>query len=341
MTIRRSSSVEIQQLIADLERPEEVDRESAIARLAVLGRRAAEHLLNAYPTVSIARTRIGMLRALEACGDSRVLPLARDALRDPSPDVGSAAIAVLRSLLTASPPDVARDALDALVALALDRVSSVELRMAVFEALRELPSSTIEPIRRTLADDPDPAIRHHTAAKAVPADASEPAVWARALEAQLPGRPDLLRKAIAVCAASARLTELQRLVDLVRAEETRERDPERCSDWRMARGALHQALAARGSRLALYDLRDSLLEADRLPVAFLAALEEVGDASCLEPLAAAYDASSSGSDPWWRDHLAAAFRAIVRREGLTRRHSVVRRAMTRWPEAAAELMARS
>ena len=61
---------------------------------------------------------------------------------------------------------------------------------------------------------------------------------------------------------------------------------------------------SRGSRLALYDLRDSLLETERLPVAFLAALEEVGDASCLEPLAAAYDASPRGSDPWWRDHLA-------------------------------------
>ena len=62
------------------------------------------------------------------------------------------------------------------------------------------------------------------------------------------------------------------------------------------RGALHQALAARDSRLALYDLRDSLLEPDRLPVAFLAALEDIGDATCLETLAAAYDASSRSGD---------------------------------------------
>ena len=109
----------------------------------------------------------------------------------------------------------------------------------------------------------------------------------------------------------------------------------------MLRGALHQALATRGSRLALYDLRDSLTSSERLPVAFLAALEDVGDASCLESLAAAYDVSSSGSDPWWRDHLATAFRAIVHREGLTRRHAVVKRAMARWPQAAADLMARS
>ena len=100
-------------------------------------------------------------------------------------------------------------------------------------------------------------------------------------------------------------------------------------------------LGTRGSRLALYDLRDSLLEPERLPVAFLAALEEIGDVTCLEPLAAAYDASSRSGDAWWREHLAAAFRAIVRREGLTRRHAAVKRALARWPDATADLMGRS
>jgi hypothetical protein len=150
-----------------------------------------------------------------------------------------------------------------------------------------------------------------------------------------------LKQALTQTAASARLTDLQRLVDRVREQERRETDTVRRAEWRTVRAALHQALAARGSRLALYDLRDSLLESDRLPVAFLAALEEVGDATCLEPLAAAYDASTHGGDPWWRDHVASAFRAIVQREGLTRRHAVVKRTMTRWPDAAADLMARS
>jgi hypothetical protein len=103
---------------------------------------------------------------------------------------------------------------------------------------------------------------------------------------------------------------------------------------------VHQALAARNSRLALYDLRDSLLEPDRLPVAFLAALEEIGDETCLETLAAAYEASSRSGDAWWREHVAAAFRAIMQREGLTRRHAAVKRAMARWPDAAADLIGR-
>jgi len=114
----------------------------------------------------------------------------------------------------------------------------------------------------------------------------------------------------------------------------------RREEWRAVRGLAHQALAARNSRLALYDLRDSLLEPDRLPVAFLAALEEIGDATCLEPLAAAYDASSRSGDAWWREHVAAAFRAIVLREGLTRRHASVKRALARWPDSATELMLR-
>jgi hypothetical protein len=104
------------------------------------------------------------------------------------------------------------------------------------------------------------------------------------------------------------------------------------------RGAAHQALAARNSRLALYDLRDSFLTSERLPVAFLAAIEEIGDAGCLEALAAAYEESSPSGDTWWREHLAAAFRAIVHREGLTRRHAAIKRALSRWPDATAELM---
>src|SRR6185437_1208552 len=135
---------------------------------------------------------------------------------------------------------------------------------------------------------------------------------------QLPPTPQALKALLAAHRPTARLTELQHLVDHVRTREQNERDSGRREEWRVVRGAAHQALAARNSRLALYDLRDSLLEGDRLPIAFLAALEEIGDATCLETLAAAYDASSRSGDPWWREHVANAFRAIMQREGLTR-----------------------
>ena len=85
----------------------------------------------------------------------------------------------------------------------------------------------------------------------------------------------------------------------------------------VARESAHLALATRGSRLALYDLRESLETADaRLPVELLAALSAVGDAACLAAIAAAHGRSR---DAWWRAHLAEACHAIMKIE-------------KRWPE---------
>ena len=312
---------QLRQLIEALGGPDDVARESAVVRLTLLGPRAAERLLQEFPSAT-ARARAGMLRALEAIGDARAVPIARGALADPSADTVAAAIGVLRAFLTSPRPDTARDALD---------------------ALRVLPPDVGEAVRKNLADDGDPEIRARAAprplrtAGAVPADDS---VWAEAVDGRLPASPEALRQVLAARRGTARLTELQHLVDHLRTREQREMDPGRREEWRAVRGAVHQALAARNSRLALYDLRDSLLEPERLPVAFLAALEEIGDATCLETLAAAYEASSRSGDAWWREHVATAFRAIVQREGLTRRHAAVKRTMARWPEAAADLMGR-
>ena len=92
------------------------------------------------------------------------------------------------------------------------------------------------------------------------------------------------------------------------------------------RGSLHQVLALRGSRLALYDLRESLEGAPaRLPASFLAALHVLGDESCLEPLAAAWAAAAmdnTADGVRWRQQLAAAFKAITQREKITKRHAI-------------------
>lgn len=336
MPIRPSSGQEIRQLI-DALAGEDVPREAAIARLAVLGNRAADHLVRAYADADRPRTRLGILRALEAAGDSRAVRLAREILASTTTaPLLDETLGVLRSFLNAPEADAARDALDALVAAALDPTLPEATRTGAFDALRDLDAEIVDPLRQRLARDNDPGVRRHAGKHEGPQRSS---IWTRAADGDLPS-PEVLKHLIAEHAAGARLTELQRLIDAIRAEETREGDGSRRAEWRVLRGMLHQALAARGSRLALYDLRDSLLAPERLPVGFLAALEEIGDASCLEPLAAAYDASSRSSDPWWRDHIAGAFRAIVHREGLTRRHTAIKRLMTRWPTAAAELMGR-
>jgi hypothetical protein len=64
---------------------------------------------------------------------------------------------------------------------------------------------------------------------------------------------------------------------------------------------------------------------------------QIGDAACLDAIAAAAVQSSPESGPadWWRQHLARlAFHTIVKREGLTRRHGVIRKIAKRWGDAA-------
>ena len=103
--------------------------------------------------------------------------------------------------------------------------------------------------------------------------------------------------------------------------------------WAVVRGVLHQHLAARGSRLALYDLREALEGArGPLPVGFLSAAAVVGDVSCLLPLARAW-VDAPPDDRWWRDHVAEAFRAIVAREALGRRHPTLKQILEKWPAA--------
>jgi hypothetical protein len=74
-----------------------------------------------------------------------------------------------------------------------------------------------------------------------------------------------------------------------------------------------------------------------LPVEFLGAAAAIGDASCLESLAAAYSrATESGRrvDDWWRQRLTDVFRTIAAREQVTRRSSIGRRIGSRWRDAS-------
>ena len=335
MPIRPSAGGEIRQLIESLGGTDETRREAAVARLAVLGPRAVDHLLQEFPDAT-GRVRAGILRALEAIADPRALAAARAGLQDGSALVQTSAIGAMRAFLGSGTAAIERDAFDALVAVALDRERVAVVRLAAWDAIREAAEDAREPVRQALAGDPDADVRARVAAVTAP----RPDTWQEAVEGRLPASPALLKAALAAERSTARLTELQRLVDRVRLREQQESDAGRREEWRAVRGAIHQALAARNSRLALYDLRDSLLASERLPVTFLAAIEEIGDATCLDTLAAAYDASSRSGDTWWREHLASAFRAIVQREGLTRRHTALKRVLARWPDATAELMGR-
>ena len=94
--------------------------------------------------------------------------------------------------------------------------------------------------------------------------------------------------------------------------------------WRAARGALHQALAGRGSRVALYDLRETLESGSRrLPITMLPALETLGDCSVLDALAEADCAHEATGGR--RHHLRVCCARSSSGEELTKRHAALKK----------------
>jgi hypothetical protein len=250
--------------------------------------------------------------------------------------VAIAAATALRGLLDSPDTAASTEALDLLVATALDRSAERLVRIAAFDALQVMPDAVRTRIREALESDPDQHLKNRARDSSSNIAISE-AVWQNALEGTLPEVPAVLRDAAETRAAAAPLGALRKMIDAVRAREGTVKAGRR-AEWQSVRGALHQALALRGSRVAVYDLRESLQDAKApLPASFLTALHVVGDQSCLEPVAAAY--MRDGADARWKSQLAAAFRAIARRERVSRRGAVVKRITTRWPEAARELTA--
>ena len=209
-----------------------------------------------------------------------------------------AAIAVLRGWLTREP---GTRALEALTAVAVDPAQEARTRRAALDALSDLPQDLVQPIL-----DQQPAIP--------PVAVDDPAAarqWVSARGGQAP------------------LSELHDALVRMREREAGERSESRKQEWLAARGAAHAALAARRSRIALYDLKEAFDTARRpLPLDFLTAIAAIGDASCLEPLARAWAASPQ--DAWWRQQVAAAAADIVDRTRLSGRSAVMKRLRAKW-----------
>lgn len=330
MSIKPSASSEINTLIAALGSGDEVRRESAIARLAVIGARSVDRLVATYATAT-RDTRIAILRTLEGVGDARALPIAREALRAGG-DLALAAASSLRPFLGSTDSRAATDALDALLSIALDTAAERRVRMAAYEALAEMPDDVRGPVAEALQRDMgiEPARERFPLTEAT---------WQDARGGRLPDNPAALREALDAYGATAPLSTLQTLVDAVRARESQASAETEREDWQQLRGAIHQALALRGSRIAVYDLRETVAAASSpLPATFLAALQVVGDESCLEPIAAAWTASTDGdAGAGWRHQLQSAFAAIVKRDKISRNGAVLKRIQTKFPEAASEL----
>jgi HEAT repeat protein len=329
VVIRRSSLAEVQHLLADLTHGEApLKREAAVARLRVIGARAVRQVLETLAQPADPPARAALLRVLEGRREAGVVEATLAGLSDSSAEVRAAAMPVARSLL-----DDARGAelLDRLTTLALDPDEAAPVRLAAIGVLHELPARTVAPVLATLLRDPEASVR---AAAAHPAGhADDPAAELEdASRSELPADPQRLLDALAAHGEQTPLPTLHRLVTVLREREPRERREARRREWLAARGAVHDLLARRDSRVALYDLREALeASSEALPVAFAKALAAIGDASCLDALGAAYARTArqpQAAD--WRAALADAAHAIVTREKLTARHHAVRRIRARW-----------
>lgn len=328
MPIKPSAGAEIRALTAALSSDDDLTRETAIARLAIFGPRAVDRVVASYAAAD-RNTRRAILRVLEAIADPRAVATARQALAEGG-DVAVAATATLRALLDSPITDASTEAFDALVEAAMDASAERRVRLAAFEALQDMPEHLKSRVAEALRADGDPRIQ--ASVFRAPHDAAvAEAVWRDALEGNLGDDPASLREALKTRGASAALGVLQKLIDAVRARESAVTLATEREGWTALRGALHQALALRGSNVAVYDLRETLASAGApLPATFLSALHVLGDESCLEPIASAY---SEHPDERWQQQLTAAFEAIVRRDKVSARSPALKRIASRWPEA--------
>lgn len=309
-----------------------------MARLIVAGPRAVTRLASAAnDRTATPLARLAALRALEASGSPLALDAALRALDDPDFGVAEAAIGVMRQFVDG---ERGVSVVDRLASAAIDRGRPDSVRVAAFKALGDLQPATLDPLVGALTNDPSPAIRALVAPRQEPARPTGPlAILQRAVAGAPPHDPAILRVALGRMAGRLSLPDLAALIDVVRTRE-RTSSPALQPAWMAVRASAHAALARRGSRLALYDLRETLEAASGpLPVEFIATLVAVGDATCLEAIAPAYArvTTAEGEGSWWRRHLADAFRVIVARERITRRHAAIRKIEKRWTASLQDL----
>jgi HEAT repeat protein len=336
VVIRRSAASDTRQLVSDLaaDGPDgELRREAAIARLRVIGAPAVRHILALLAASTPARTRIAALGALEGCREAAAVTPLLGTLVDPEPDIRIASLAVGRTLLD-SPRG--SEILDVVTRLALDSAEPVPVRRAAVAALADLPARTLRPLLERLRTDRDPAVRALIEHQQIVPAGDPVATLVMAAQDGLPADPDYVLSLVAEAGAVTPLPTLHRLVTAVREREQAETRPARRRDWLTVRGAVHQALAARTSRVAAYDLREAIETAGTpLPDDFIRAATAIGDSGVLEALAAAFVRATPPQEAGWRADLADAARAIIKREQLTTRHAVIKRLRTRYGDAVA------
>lgn len=284
---------EVDRLIADLESPDPIRRDASVARLRVLGPRAFARLARFIDSSSTSSARALAISALDGLEDPHAVEIAFAALGAADIETIVAALNVLRSWV---PREAGTRLLEAITAIAVDRARDARVRVAALDALSDLPDDLVRPIRD----------------QAPPPEAGGPP----------PDNPVAARDWVEAHGERATLAMLHDAIKLFRDAESRAETSGERAEWLRARAVAHHLLASRGSRLALYDARETFSAAkDPLPAGFVETMVRLGDASCLEPLARAWSATH---DAGWRAQLSEAARRIVTRSKLGGRNAVVK-----------------
>jgi len=289
----------VDRLIADLESPDPIRRDASVARLRVIGPRAFPRLAKFIDSPGGSSARALAISALEGLEDPKAVEIAVAALGATDIEIVAAALNVLRSWV---PRETGTRLLEVITAIAVDHARDARVRVAALDALSDLPADLLAPIRE----------------QAPPPEAGGPAL----------DNPVAARDWVETHGGRATLATLHDAIKSFRDAEDRAETSGERSEWLRARGVAHHILANRGSRLALYDARETLMTAkDPLPPGFVAAMASLGDASCLEPLARAWSATR---DAGWRAQLSEAAQRIVTRSKLGGRSAVVKGIRAHW-----------
>ena len=336
MSIKKSAAADIARLMEELVSGDAQRRDLAAARLAVIGTRATTALLALASNAEAApAARVAAIETLDAIGDTRAATLAHTLATEPGIEPGDDALAVaaidLLGQIAGGKDARATKAFDRLAAMVVSAEAPTTRRLAALTALEGQPDALLKPLYEALAKDPASRVVARVTRRQAGAVESLEALVTQGLR----GDPDVVAAVVRDDGDQTPVTILKKAVEAARVHERAAVAPDVRARWSVVRGALHQHLAARNSRLALYDLRETLEQATGpLPVGFLSAASAIGDTACLTPLANAW-VHAAEDDRWWREHLADAFGAIVKREALTRRHATLQKILTRWPSAGA------
>ena len=346
MPIVPSRSARIQDLLGRLASGGPAERDSAVAGLTLLGARVVEPLRAILPAASRA-ARLAALEVLDRIEDHAALAPLLALVRDEDEPVAQRAMdavgsrpdpraaEVLASVLAGPAPASRRrgaalalvrlqaaglvEALGPLAARLLDEREEAGLRVAILDALRAqeppLAPATLRPLLQRLAASADPQL----AARAHPATDARVPPERLVDELVAPGRSAgaVARTSAALASRGApAIPALQRALE--RLGPVGQRDASAPS--LRARAAIHEALAALDSRVALYDLRETIESGPGAVMpSLLRAASRVGDGSLVPVLARAVAKEAALVDA-----CAEALAAIVTREKLRKTSAACR-----------------